>query len=52
MAVSYVLQVGREHMMHQNVRFNFSLNLEDDGKIKLKLRGRWRSNKGQMPFFL
>ena len=34
-------------MMHQNVRFNFPLNLEDDGKIMLKLRGRWRSNKGQ-----
>ena len=51
MTVSYVLQVGREHMMHQNVRFNFPLNLEDDGEIKLKLRGRWRSNKGQNAIF-
>ena len=38
-------------MMHQNVRFNFSLNLEDDGKIILKLRGRWISNKGQNAIF-
>ena len=37
--------------MHQNVRFNFPLNLEDDDKIILKLRGRWRSNKGQNAIF-
>ena len=38
-------------MMHQNVRFNFPLNPEDDGKIIIKLRGRWRSNKGQNAIF-
>ena len=38
-------------MMHQNIRFNFLLNLEDNGKIILKLRGRWRSNKGQNIIF-
>ena len=38
-------------MMHQNVRFNFPHNLEDDGKIILKLRGHWRSNKGQNAIF-
>ena len=34
-------------MMYQNIRFNFLLNLEDYGEIILKLRGCWRSNKGQ-----
>ena len=37
--------------MHQNIRFNFLLNLEDNGKIILKLRGRSRSNKGQNIIF-
>ena len=37
--------------MHQNIRFNFLLNLEDNGKIILKLRGRRRSNKGQNIIF-
>ena len=32
MPVSKVLQVGREQMMHQNIRFNFLFNLEDYGK--------------------
>ena len=32
MPVSKVLQVRREQMMHQNIRFNFLFNLEDDGK--------------------
>ena len=32
MTVSLVLQVGMEQMMHQNIRFNFLFNLEDDGK--------------------
>ena len=34
-------------MMHQNIRFEFLLNLEDNRKIILKFKGRWRSNKGQ-----
>ena len=38
--------------MHQNVRFNFPLNLEDDGKIKLKLIGLEGQLKVKMPFFL
>ena len=38
-------------MMHQNIRFNFLLNLADDRKIILRLRGRWRSNKGQNIIF-
>ena len=38
-------------MMHQNIRSNFLLNLEDNGKMILKLRGRWRSNKGQNIIF-
>ena len=33
MPVSYVLQVGREQMVQQNIRFSFLFNLEDDGKI-------------------
>ena len=37
--------------MHQNIRFNFLLNLEGNGKIILKLRGRLRSNKGQNIIF-
>ena len=32
MPVSKVLQVGREQMMHQNIRFNVLFNLEDYGK--------------------
>ena len=32
MPVSLVLQVGREQMMHQNIRFSSLFNLEDDGK--------------------
>ena len=32
MPVSQVLQVRREQMMHQNIRFNFLFNLDDDGK--------------------
>ena len=32
MPVSKVLQVRREQMMHQNIRFNFLFNLEDYGK--------------------
>ena len=32
MPVSKVLQVRRDQMMHQNIRFNFLFNLEDDGK--------------------
>ena len=28
----------REQMMHQNIRFNFLFNLEDDGKETPKLR--------------
>ena len=38
-------------MMYQNIKFNFLLNLEDYGKIILKLRGCWRSNKGQNVIF-
>ena len=30
--VSQVSHVGREQMMHQNIRFNFLFNLEDNGK--------------------
>ena len=37
--------------MHQNIRFNFLLNLEDNGKIILKLMGPRRSNKGQNIIF-
>ena len=38
-------------MMHQNIRFNFPLNLEGYGKIIPKLRGHWRSIKGQNVIF-
>ena len=38
--------------MHQNIRFNFLLNVEENGKIILNLRDRWRSNKGHIIFFL
>ena len=38
--------------MHQNVRFNFPLNLEDDGKIILKLGVVEGQIKVKMPFFL
>ena len=37
--------------MHQNIRFNFLFNLEDDGKKNPKSRGHRRSNKGQNVFF-
>ena len=37
--------------MHQNIRFNFLFNLEDDGKRIPKLRGHRRSNKGQYVIF-
>ena len=39
MTVCQVLQVRREQLMHQNIKFNFILNLEDDGEKILKLRG-------------
>ena len=37
--------------MYQNIRFNFRINLDDYGKIILKLRGCSRSNKGQNAIF-
>ena len=39
MTESHVFQVRREKLMQQNIRFNFILNLEDDGERMLKLRG-------------
>ena len=38
-------------MMYQNIRINFLLDLDDYGKITLKLRGCWRLNKGQNVIF-